>query len=54
VSLSGDLAQVLESTLAAWAVDGSVVMARSGQLATSDIEPGRLASEGVTLTLPSS
>ena len=52
VSLSGDLAQVLESTLAAWAVDGSVVLARNGQLAESEIEPKRLASEGVTLTMP--
>jgi len=52
VSLSGDLAQVLEFTLATWAVDGSVVLARNRQLAGSETEPKRLASEGVTLTMP--
>jgi len=52
VSLSGDLAQVLESTLATWAVDGSVVLARNGQLAGIETKPKRLASEGVTLTMP--
>jgi len=52
VSLSGDLADVLESTLAAWAVDGSVVLARRGQHAENEARPERLASEGVTLTLP--
>ncbi len=52
VSLSGDLADVLESTLAAWAVDGSVVLARCGQHAGSEPRPGRLTSEGVTLRLP--
>jgi len=52
VSLSGDLAEVLESTLATWAVDGSVVLARGGQRAGSENHQERLASEGVTLTLP--
>ena len=51
VSLSGDLATVLESTRAAWAVDGSVLLARRGQLAGSETQPERLASEGVTLRL---
>ena len=49
VSLAGDLAQVLESTLAAWAVDGSVVLARNGQNAGGEAQPERLTSEGVTL-----
>jgi len=48
VSLTGDLARVLSSTLAAWAVDGSVVLARNGRLAGIDSLPERLASEGVT------
>lgn len=52
VSLSGDLATVLESTLAAWAVDGSVVLARNGQHAGRETQPERLASEVVTLRLP--
>ena len=51
VSLAGDLAQVLRCTLAAWAVDGSVVLARNGQRAGSEPQPERLASEGVTLVL---
>jgi uncharacterized protein (TIGR03089 family) len=51
VSLAGDLTQVLESTLAAWAVDGSVVLARNGLYAGVDPQPGRLASERVTLEL---
>ncbi len=51
VSLAGDLAQVLESTLAAWAVDGSVVLARNGQNAGGEAPPERLTSEGVTLDL---
>jgi uncharacterized protein (TIGR03089 family) len=51
VNLAGDLAQVLEATLAAWAVDGSVVLARSGQHAGGDQQDGRLASEHVTLDL---
>lgn len=51
VSLTGDLAQVLESTLAAWAVDGSVVLARNGGRAGGERRPERLASEGVTLEL---
>ena len=49
VSLAGDLAQVLESTLAAWAVDGSVVLARNGQHAGGEPQPERLAAEGVTI-----
>jgi hypothetical protein len=51
VNLAGDLAQVLESSLAAWAVDGSVVLARSGPHAGGEPQPGRLASERVTLDL---
>jgi len=51
VSLAGDLAQVLEGTLAAWAVDGSVVLARNGYHGGSERRPERLASEGVTLEL---
>ena len=50
VNVSGSLADVLESTLAAWAVDGSVVLARNGDRARSDTDPARLASEGVTLS----
>jgi uncharacterized protein (TIGR03089 family) len=49
--LAGDLAQVLESTLAAWAVDGSVVLARNDQHAGGEPRPERLASERVTLDL---
>jgi uncharacterized protein (TIGR03089 family) len=51
VSLAGDLPQVLGSTLAAWAVDGSVVLARDGQRAGGEPRPARLASERVTLNL---
>jgi len=51
VSLAGDLTQVLESTLAAWAVDGSVVLARNGARAGIESQSERLASEGVTLEL---
>ena len=51
VNVSGDVTQVLESTLAAWAVDGSVVIARNGQHAGGEPQPARLASEGVTLNL---
>ena len=51
VSLAGDLTQVLESTLAAWAVDGSVVLARNGGHAGGTAHPERLASERVTLDL---
>lgn len=51
VSLAGDLAGVLESTLAAWAVDGSVVLARNGRRAGAQMHPERLASERVTLDL---
>jgi uncharacterized protein (TIGR03089 family) len=51
VSLCGGLAQVLESTLAVWAVDGSVVLARNGQHAGLEPQPERLAAERVTLDL---
>jgi uncharacterized protein (TIGR03089 family) len=51
VSLAGDLTQVLESSLAAWAVDGSVVLSRNGQHAGGEPQPERLASERVTLDL---
>jgi uncharacterized protein (TIGR03089 family) len=51
VSLTGDLSAVLESTLAAWAVDGSVVLARDGARAGGEPHPERLASERVTLSL---
>jgi len=51
VSLAGDLTQVLESTVAAWAVDGSVVLSRNGQRAGGEPQPERLASERVTLDL---
>jgi len=51
VSLNGDVTQVLEAALAAWAVDGSVVLERHGQRAGSKPHPERLASEGVTLNL---
>jgi len=51
VSLAGDLATVLTSTLAAWAIDGSVVLARNGQHVGTEPQPERLAAEGVTLDL---
>ena len=51
VSLAGDLPAVLESTLAAWAVDGSVLLARNGRRAVGEARPERLASERVTLDL---
>lgn len=51
VRLAGDLRQVLEASLAAWAVDGSVVLARNGSLAGAEPKPERLASERVTLDL---
>jgi len=51
VRLVGDLAQVLEASLAVWAVDGSVVLARNGSLARAEPNPERLASERVTLDL---
>jgi len=51
VSLSGDLAEVLDSTLAALAADGSVVLARNGMRARGETKPERLTSEGVTLRL---
>jgi uncharacterized protein (TIGR03089 family) len=53
VSVVGDLAQVLQSTLAAWAVDGSVVLSRNGQHTASKPGLERLASEAVTLDLAS-
>jgi uncharacterized protein (TIGR03089 family) len=53
VNVSGDLGQVLVSTLAAWAVDGSVVLARNGLLAGDTFQTERLASEQVTLDLAS-
>jgi uncharacterized protein (TIGR03089 family) len=53
VSVAGDLTAVLESSLAAWAVDGSVVLARNGQRAGGEAQPERLASERVTLNLAS-
>jgi uncharacterized protein (TIGR03089 family) len=51
VSLAGDLTQVLESTVAAFALDGSVVLARDGLRAGGEPHPERLASERVTLDL---
>lgn len=51
VNVAGGLTAVLESTLAAWAVDGSVVLARSGPDAGGRQQPERLASERVTLDL---
>jgi len=51
VSLTGGVPAVLASTIAAWAVDGSVILARNGQRAGSERRPERLASEGVTLDL---
>jgi len=51
VSVAGDLAQVLESALAAWEVNGSVVLARDGQRSGGEPRPERLASEQVTLDL---
>lgn len=50
-NLAGDLALVIESALAVWAVDGSVVLARNGSLAGVEPRPERLASEHVTLDL---
>lgn len=51
VNLAGDLTRVLASTLAAWAADGSVVLARNGQDAGGAPQPERLTSERVTLDL---
>ena len=51
VNLAGDLPAVLTSALAAWAVDGSVVLIRNGGRAGGEPQPGRLASERVTLDL---
>jgi uncharacterized protein (TIGR03089 family) len=51
VSLTGDLAKVLQSALAAWKVNGSVVLARDGQRSGGQPYPERLASEQVTLDL---
>lgn len=44
---SGDLAEVLRTTLAAWALDGSVVLSRGP--APAEGRDARLAAEGVTL-----
>ncbi|HET8598974.1 MAG TPA: hypothetical protein VFL99_01520, partial [Segeticoccus sp.] len=52
---SGDVAAVLRSVLAAWSVDGSVVLSRGGAEAGADHESrlaDRLATEGVTLDSP--
>jgi len=51
VNVAGDLTQVLESTLAAWAVDGSVVLSRADHRAGGEPPADRLASEHVTLDL---
>jgi uncharacterized protein (TIGR03089 family) len=51
VHLSGGLCEVLESALAAWAIDGSVVLARQGGRAGAEPRPARLTSERVTLDL---
>ena len=51
VGLAGGLAQVLEASLAAWALDGSVVLARNGSSAGADARPDRLAAEHVTLDM---
>jgi uncharacterized protein (TIGR03089 family) len=53
VNVAGGLGQVLVSTLAAWAVDGSVVLARNGLRAGDTSQAQRLASEQVTLDLAS-
>jgi len=50
-SLAGDLTRVLESALAAWAVDGSVVLTRNGRYAGGEPQRERLDSERVTLEL---
>jgi len=51
VNLAGGLTQVLESTLAAWAVDGSVVLSRTGHQAGNEPQPERLATENITVDL---
>ena len=51
VNLAGDLAQVLGSALAAWAVDGSVVLIRNGARAGAGSRRDRIASERVTFEL---
>jgi uncharacterized protein (TIGR03089 family) len=53
VNVAGDLGQVLVSALAAWAVDGSVVLARNGLRAGGTSQAERLATERVTLDLAS-
>jgi uncharacterized protein (TIGR03089 family) len=53
VNVAGGLAEVLASTLAAWAADGSVVLARNGLRAGDTFPAERLASERVTLDLAS-
>lgn len=45
---SADLQQLLRDALAAWALDGSVVLSRGPG---PDVLPGRLQSEGVTLAV---
>lgn len=51
VRVAGDLAQVLQGALTAWAVDGSVVVTRNGSVAGAGPQPDRLAAERVTLDL---
>ena len=53
VNVAGDLGQVLVSALAAWAVDGSVVLTRNGLRAGDTSQAERLATERVTLDLAS-
>ncbi|GAA2488036.1 TIGR03089 family protein [Terrabacter carboxydivorans] len=48
VALSGGLEEVLRASLAAWAVDGSVVLMRRDRSESTDLT-ARLASEGVTV-----
>jgi uncharacterized protein (TIGR03089 family) len=48
VHVTGDLATTLQRTLAAWAVDGSVVLVLGPDASRM---PARLASEGVTIDL---
>jgi uncharacterized protein (TIGR03089 family) len=51
VRVAGDLVQVLQNALAAWAVDGSVVLTRNGSVAEGKPQPDRLTAERVTLDL---
>jgi hypothetical protein len=48
VHVTGDLQTTLRDTLAAWAVDGSVLLVLGPDLARM---PDRLATEGVTIDL---